>query len=79
MSKNDVLDTMTEKLLSTLGTESYHYAAVKASPFAVDSHVFGITQEEIVALSKRFPDSGANILNGRMIKGFSYFKFMLIL
>lgn len=71
MSQTDkiLMGTMTEKLLRTLATESYHYAAVKGSPFATDCHVFGMTQDEVGALCKRFPDSGADIVNGLMIKG----------
>ena len=60
---------MSGKLVN-IGNESYYYVAVKGSPFATDCTVFGLSQDEVVALSKRFPNSGADVINGVMIKGF---------
>ncbi|XP_033178360.1 uncharacterized protein LOC105680196 isoform X3 [Bombus impatiens] len=49
--------------------ENYYYVGVKASPFANDCVVFGLNSDEILALSKRFPNSGSDVVNGTMIKG----------
>lgn len=50
--------------------ENYYYVGVKASPFANDCVVFGLNSDEILALSKRFPNSGSEVVNGTMIKGY---------
>ena len=63
--------------LENIGNETYYYTAVKGSPFGTDCTVFGLSPDEIVALSKRFPNSGADVINGVMIKG-SYPKFLFI-
>ncbi|XP_012254850.1 uncharacterized protein LOC105685395 [Athalia rosae] len=60
---------MSEKLVSMISAENYAYIAVKGSPFATDCAVFGLSREEIVALTRRFPNSGQNVINGVMIKG----------
>lgn len=57
------------KVASVIDDEHYYYVGVKASPFATDCVVFGLTTREIVALSKRFPNSGTDVINGVMIKG----------
>lgn len=44
------------------------YVAVKASLHASDSSVFGLAPEEIIALSKRYPDSNREVINGILIK-----------
>lgn len=59
---------MSGKLVN-IGTENYYYVAVKGSPFASDTTVFGLGQDEILALSKRFPNSGTDVINGVLIKG----------
>ena len=55
--------------LANVNDESYYYVGVKASPFATDCVVFGLNSDEILALSKRFPNSGTDVVNGTMIKG----------
>lgn len=47
----------------------YYYVAVKGSLTSGDCDVFGLDQEEITALTKRFPNSNAQIGNGVVIKG----------
>ncbi|XP_014358328.2 uncharacterized protein LOC106710706 [Papilio machaon] len=44
------------------------YIAVKGSLYANDSSVFGLGQEEIKALTSRFPGSGVGVVNGVTIK-----------
>ncbi|XP_014212235.1 ankyrin repeat domain-containing protein 39-like [Copidosoma floridanum] len=66
---SDTENKMTEKLAQIISSESYYYIAVKGSPFAVDCAVFGLTSAEVLALSKRFPPTGAEIVNGIVIKG----------
>lgn len=60
---------MSEKLASMIATESYSYIAVKGSPFADDCSVFGLSREETVALTRRFPNSGKGVINGVIVKG----------
>lgn len=60
---------MADKLVNLIGSESYCYIAVKGSPFAMDCAAFGLSDDEVVALSKRFPSSGTDVINGVMIKG----------
>lgn len=60
---------MSEKLASMICAENYSYVAVKGSPFANDCAVFGLSREETVALTTRFPNSGQNVINGVTIKG----------
>lgn len=48
---------------------TYAYVAVKGSLHASDSAVFGLNQEEVKALSKRFSNSTTEIVNGVNIKG----------
>ncbi|XP_076396152.1 uncharacterized protein LOC100877259 isoform X5 [Megachile rotundata] len=57
------------KLANVISDENYYYVGVKASPFANDCVVFGLNSDEISALSKRFPNSGSDVVNGVMIKG----------
>ena len=57
------------KLASVISDEGYYYVGVNASPFSSDCTVFGLNSEEILALSKRFPNSGAVASNGVIIKG----------
>lgn len=52
------LDNMTEQF----------YIAVKGSLYASDSSVFGLTPEEVTALTKRYPDSNKIVVNGVLIK-----------
>ncbi|KAK1127831.1 hypothetical protein K0M31_003323 [Melipona bicolor] len=62
-------NTCVGKLASVINDESYYYVGVKANPFATDCVVFGLNSDEILALSKRFPNSGSDVINGTMIKG----------
>ena len=62
------MGTMTEKMISLLGNENFYYIAVKGSPFASDCAIFGLTNDETVALSKRFPNPGM-VVNGVTMKG----------
>lgn len=71
---SDINLKMSEKLAQIIGTENYYYIAVKGSPFAMDCVAFGLIQDEISALSKRFPNSGTEVVNGVVIKG--YFIFL---
>lgn len=57
------------KLASVLNDENYYYVGVKASPFASDCVAFGLNSDEILALSKLFPNSGTDAVNGVVIKG----------
>ncbi|KAL0123618.1 hypothetical protein PUN28_005853 [Cardiocondyla obscurior] len=49
----------------------FYYIGVKASPFAPECVVFGLSPKEVSAIRSRFPLSPANadILNGVKIKG----------
>jgi hypothetical protein len=60
---------MSEKLAQIFGSEIYYYIAVKGSPFAMDCVAFGLTDNEIVAISKRFSHTEINVTNGVLIKG----------
>ncbi|XP_026487639.1 uncharacterized protein LOC113394516 [Vanessa tameamea] len=44
------------------------YIAIKGSLHASDCSVFGLGNEEIKAITKKFPGSGSNVVNGVMIK-----------
>lgn len=59
-----------EKVTNIVNDEDYYYVGVRASPFATDCVVFGLTSDEIVALNKRFPNSGSDMVNGVLIRGF---------
>lgn len=48
---------------------NFHYIAVKGSLYSSDSAVFGLNDEETLALSKRFSNSSVPIENGHTIKG----------
>ncbi|XP_068620852.1 uncharacterized protein [Battus philenor] len=48
--------------------EGVVYIAVKGSLYANDSSVFGLGQEEIKALTAKFPGSGVGVVNGVTIK-----------
>lgn len=61
---------MTEKLAQIMASENYYYIAVKGSPFAMDCVAFGLTEDEITALTKRFPNTGTEVVNGIVIKGY---------
>lgn len=58
-------------LLGSFGTDmtEQFYIAVKGSLHSSDSSVFGLTSEEFNALSKRYPDSNKEVINGVLIKG----------
>lgn len=60
---------MSEDFHDVIGSDTYYYIAVKGSPFATDCAVFGLNQDEIVALTKRFPNSGTDVVNGVLMKG----------
>lgn len=59
-----------KQLAEIIASDTYYYVAVKGSPFSMDCVVFGLTQDEILALNKRFPNSGTEMVNGVMIKGY---------
>lgn len=63
------MGTMSDALVSSVGNDTYHYVAVKGSPFATDCAVFGLAKDEVVALTARFPNSGTEVVNGVIIKG----------
>lgn len=48
---------------------TFTYIAVKGSVHAPDSSVFGLNDDEVKALSKRFANSTTQIVNGVNIKG----------
>lgn len=48
---------------------NYTYVFVKGSLYARDSAVFGLSSDEVIALSKRFQNSSVAIDNGVLIKG----------
>ncbi|XP_049869348.1 uncharacterized protein LOC126369095 [Pectinophora gossypiella] len=48
--------------------DSVYYIAIKGSLHANDCSVFGLGQEEIRALCKKFPGSGTSVVNGITIK-----------
>ncbi|CAB0035665.1 unnamed protein product [Trichogramma brassicae] len=60
---------MSDKLAQIIKPDTFYYTAVKGSPFALDCVVFGLSQNEILALSKRFPNTGTDVVNGVVIKG----------
>ncbi|KAJ8679491.1 hypothetical protein QAD02_015278 [Eretmocerus hayati] len=60
---------MSEKLAQMISSENFYYIAVKGSPFSMDCVAFGLMQDEILALNKRFPNSGTEVVNGVVIKG----------
>lgn len=70
-------NAMIGKLANVINDENYYYVGVKASPFANDCVVFGLNSDEILALSKRFPNSGSDVVNGVMIKGYHLPTFTL--
>lgn len=47
---------------------TFTYVAVKASLHALDASVFGLNDDEVKALMKRFPSSDTQIVNGVLIK-----------
>ncbi|XP_011693415.1 PREDICTED: uncharacterized protein LOC105453290 isoform X4 [Wasmannia auropunctata] len=51
--------------------DTFYYIGVKASPFATDCAVFGLSPKEIAALRTRFPlaAGSTNVLNAIMLKG----------
>lgn len=69
---------MSEKLVSMIAAENYTYVAVKGSPFANDCAVFGLSKEESLALTTRFPNSGQPVVNGVTIKGEYFFFFFYL-
>ncbi|CRL00481.1 CLUMA_CG013742, isoform B [Clunio marinus] len=48
--------------------EIYYYVFIKASLYSADSAIFGLEQQEVQALSKRFNSTFKEIENGVMIK-----------
>ncbi|XP_018301672.1 uncharacterized protein [Mycetomoellerius zeteki] len=68
--------TNSKKQDTTAGDEDdndvdFYYVGVKASPFAADSTVFGLTPKEVSALRCRFELSpgSVNVVNGIRLKG----------
>lgn len=53
---------------SILQQDDCIYIAIKGSLHANDCSVFGLGQEEIKAIVKKFPGSGSNVVNGLTIK-----------
>lgn len=51
-----------------MSSGTYAYVAVKASVHASDSSVFGLNDDEIKALVKRFSDYRKEIINGVLLK-----------
>lgn len=47
---------------------NHAYVAVKASLHATDSAVFGLNEEEIKALTKKFSDYSKEVINGVLLK-----------
>lgn len=47
---------------------NHAYVAVKASLHASDSAVFGLNEEEIKALAKKFSNYRQNVINGILLK-----------
>ncbi|KPI93806.1 PREDICTED: uncharacterized protein LOC106099489 [Papilio polytes] len=58
----------TTNLSNVLSEDGVVYIAVKGSLYANDSSVFGLGQEEIKALTSKFPGSGVGVVNGVTIK-----------
>lgn len=58
--------TVAVPITETEGT--FTYVAVKASLHAFDTAVFGLNDEEVKALMKRFAPSNTEIVNGVLIK-----------
>lgn len=57
---------LSANLLMTTGT--YGYVAVKASLHASDSAVFGLNEDETVALVKKFESYKKEVINGVLLK-----------
>ncbi|XP_018329391.1 uncharacterized protein LOC112903856 [Agrilus planipennis] len=55
------------KIVMSSGTHSY-YIAVKASLHSSDTAVFGLNDEEEIALAKRFEDYKKEVINGILLK-----------
>lgn len=51
-----------------MSSGNYAYVAVKASIHAADSSVFGLNEEEIKALVKKFSDYHKQVINGILLK-----------
>lgn len=51
--------------------EIYYYVGVRASPFATDCAVFGLSTGEQAALRTHFPlaSESSDVINGILIKG----------
>ncbi|KAK2587932.1 hypothetical protein KPH14_004020 [Odynerus spinipes] len=62
-------NTIPEKWANVAASESYYYVGVKASPYATESAVFGLSSDETMALTKRFESTVSPVVNGVMIKG----------
>ncbi|XP_078050849.1 uncharacterized protein LOC144477207 [Augochlora pura] len=60
-----------KELANAITDENYYYIGVKASPFAKDSVVFGLKDNEVLALAKRFQSSDyiKTVENGVIIQG----------
>lgn len=54
--------------LSNILEDGIVYVAIKGSLYASDCSAFGLGQEEIRALTKKFPGSVTDIVNGITIK-----------
>lgn len=57
----------------------FYYVAVKGSLTSGDCDVFGLDPEEISALTKRFPNSNAQISNGVVIKGINHTPYLVLM
>lgn len=73
---NTTTNVKTKKLVDVndaddVDDEIFYYIGVRASPFATDCSVFGLSSDEQTALRSRFPKTPDNtdIINGIMIKG----------
>lgn len=67
-TKGDVTPTRKSLVGVPLPEEHVVYIAVKGSLHANDCSAFGLGQEEIKALTTKFPGSGSPVVNGVTIK-----------
>lgn len=51
-----------------MSSGNHAYVAVKASLHATDSAVFGLNEEEIKALMKKFSNNRLEVINGILLK-----------
>ncbi|XP_072936579.1 uncharacterized protein [Epargyreus clarus] len=62
------MDTKSTAALTPLTEDSFVYIAIKGSLYANDCSVFGLGNEEVKALVKKYPGSGTNVVNGITVK-----------